>query len=105
MLSPLQRYQAQRTGIMPKQGMIGPGDAEFIDDSVYASGPDPAMEGEPRGLVDRLAREQNSAKPLVGMPKAGSGLGGSIRPKGIAGGSIQPNGALPTRLPTVKRMY
>lgn len=43
-------------------------DAEFIDDDVYASEPDPATEMAPQGLVDRLYMEQDDAMP-EGYPR------------------------------------
>lgn len=60
--SALQRYQMRKQGYKP--AMLGPGDAEYIDDDVYASGSDRKTETAPTGLVDRLYSEQLNAEPL-----------------------------------------
>lgn len=61
----LQRYQMRKQGVKPE--LYGPGDAEYIDDDVYASGSDHKTETAPTGLVDRLYSEQLNAQPAVGQ--------------------------------------
>lgn len=63
-LTPLQRFQAMKTGVMPPKRAS---DAEFIDDDIYASDFDPMMESEPKGLIDRLYRERFEAQPIRGQ--------------------------------------
>jgi hypothetical protein len=58
-----------------KERMLHPpgSDAEYIDDDVYGSEPDPSMELDPRGLVDRLSQEQMTGqlrrRPGIQIPQ------------------------------------
>lgn len=61
----LQRYQMKKQGY---QTMVGPGDAEILDDDVYASAGGSSRETEPRGLVDRLYQEEFDDEPIRGRP-------------------------------------
>ena len=82
--SALQRYMMQKEGYQDK---FGPGDAEFIDDDIYAGGAtSDAPSLEPTGLVDRLYADQLSS----GLPSEEE----DPRKKNSYSG---------TRLPTTKR--
>lgn len=79
--SALQRYMMQKDGYQDK---FGPGDAEYIDDDIYAGGAtSDAPSLEPTGLVDRLGAEQ-----LDGLP--------------IDDPELDPRKKYGTRLPTTK---
>lgn len=41
-------------------------DAQSIDDDVYSSTQDPEVEEDPRGLVDRLYRDNQRGQPIRG---------------------------------------